>query len=254
MISILAYNKTFKLASSEATRDKELLFKDKEFSFFIGDKEYLEFSELSLTDHEKFLMLKSLCQFFPLFGREDLSQFLPEFLWPSHIKIGKSATFYGGSFNPWHEGHSECVRQYLEIDSDLIIIPDNNPWKESQRLKNLDELLAISKATDRKCIIYPEFWLHDKKNPTCEWLTRVGIVNKRLLMGDDTFSSFYKWQDVEKVIAEIDKIYVIPRSEGSSVKTLELLDKRVDVIDLHSHKFMDLSSTNIRKEKDKEKR
>lgn len=249
MISILAHNKTFKLVGSEVVQNKELLYQDEEFSFYKGDKEYLDLNELGLSDHDKLLMLKSLCQFFPLFGREDLSAFLPEFLWPSHIKLGKSATFYGGSFNPWHEGHSECVRQYLEIDNDLIIIPDNNPWKDSKRPINLDEILAISKATGGKCIIYPEFWLHDKKNPTCEWLTRVGLVNKKLLMGFDTFSSFYKWQDVEKVIAELDKIYVVPRGEGSSVKTLELLDKRVDVIDLHSHKFMDLSSTNIRKEK-----
>ena len=37
--------------------------------------------------------------------------------------------FFGGSFNPWHAGHSNCLR-LMDPHKTIIVVPDHNPFKE----------------------------------------------------------------------------------------------------------------------------
>ena len=37
-------------------------------------------------------------------------------------------TFFGGSFNPWHRGHRECLN--LCAEDEIMVVPDCNPWKK----------------------------------------------------------------------------------------------------------------------------
>ena len=42
------------------------------------------------------------------------------------LSTKKEITFFGGSFNPLHEGHLECIRQFNDPEN-LIVVPDNKP-------------------------------------------------------------------------------------------------------------------------------
>ncbi len=228
-----------------------VLFKNEYLVIYEGDKKAKSLSELELGDNEIIELLKALSSFFHFIDdQQDQSQFIPEILWPRECEIEDEITLFGGSFNPWHDGHSECVRQAQEMKKNVVIIPDHSPWKDNVIRNPLCLIETIYKNTNGKVIIYPEFSLRGERNPTSKWISRVQLQKISWLMGADTFNNFLKWFDVETVIEKLNEIIVVPRREKLCHLTLLELEGRVRVVSLGNHQFENLSSTQMRNTKE----
>jgi len=161
--------------------------------------------------------------------------------------------FFGGSFNPWHEGHMECVSQCPE--KNLVVIPDYNPWKEGESRRDLpyEQFLSLcEKLKGRDVSIYPGFLGVKESNPTINWLPLVKVEKKSLLIGADNFEKFEKWKDYQLLLRELTKIYIVPRAIGLDnlrpvEKRLKEINPALEVAFLSSHDFEGVSSSEIRK-------
>jgi nicotinate-nucleotide adenylyltransferase len=179
---------------------------------------------------------------------------LPALFWPENVLESSRVTFFGGSFNPWHEGHGECLRQCSDKEELIVVVPDYSPWKENLNIGPLTTLAKLSERTENKFPIYPGFWAIDsseKRNPTASWLSEVKATNLNWLMGDDTFFNFLKWDRVEEVVSRLERIYVVPRDhQVNELKEIEqkllVVNNKLEVIYLESHPYQDLSSTKLR--------
>ncbi len=169
--------------------------------------------------------------------------------WMIKLSSVEPYVFFGGSFNPWHEGHRECVNQCPK--KNIIIVPDFNPWKERLEQKcafsSFKDLCFLLKDTDFS--IYPGFWGLEKSNPTASWLPLVTFPSFGLLIGDDNFLKFDKWLNYKKILGDIDFLYVVPRNHNlleinQMKKKLEIFNSSINI--LNEHSYQSISSTKIR--------
>lgn len=176
---------------------------------------------------------------------------------PQGILPFKAVTFFGGSFNPWHEGHSECVRLY-QNPAPLIVVPDYNPQKELVQHSSLEafyqHLLAASGLPASQ--VYPGMLLKQTKNPTIFWVQemkeRYPDLEINLLMGADSFKNLSTWVEIRKLLSFLSTIFVTPRLETDDVikKSCDFVQAnapQVTVEILPRHLFEHVSSTEIRK-------
>lgn len=214
----------------------------------------VNFSELKIPslEIEKSLLdiIGKLFSFMPS-SVVNAEQYIPTEFWPKDSKLSDSITFFGGSFNPWHEGHGECLRQCSELEDLIVVIPDYSPWKDNINKGPLKTLLELSMCVQNKFPIYPGFWAKEDRNPTISWLGQVKLSTINWLMGDDTFFHFLKWTSVEEVASKLSKIYVVPRDHNSDeLKAVEKdildLSPELEVTFLKNHLYQDLSSTKLR--------
>ncbi|MFP5386692.1 MAG: nicotinate-nicotinamide nucleotide adenylyltransferase [Bacteriovoracia bacterium] len=170
---------------------------------------------------------------------------------------GDEWVFFGGSFNPWHQGHQSCLR-LLPEDKVCLILPDRNPQKELQELSPVSALLGISTKVRLKKYQYlvPTFLLEDKKNPTVEWVEKLKdefpTYKLSLLLGFDSFAQMKTWIRPEDLLPRLDTLYVVSRLEDDEDRRLALdevhaLSTSVNVIFLGKHEFEGMSSTEIRR-------
>ncbi|EPZ49489.1 cytidylyltransferase [Bacteriovorax sp. BAL6_X] len=169
-------------------------------------------------------------------------------------KSKSSVTLFGGSFHPFHDGHLECLNQCSEYEDNIIIVLDYSPWKSNEQEDPYGEYLKIKEATGERFPIYTGFWAQKLRRPTYEWLQEVKYPEVNWLMGDDTFGSFLKWFEVEKVCQFLTKIYVVPRDEKMDEyreveKKIKNYNSKIEVIYLRPHDYQNLSSTKIRSNK-----
>lgn len=163
----------------------------------------------------------------------------------------KGVTFYGGSFNPFHRGHLECLLKCPE--ENLILIPDINPQKPedlSMSITHLESLAEELKATPY--LIYPRFILNAKKNPTSSWISKIRHFEVNFLMGDDSYMNLLKWIKPEEILLSLTKLYVVSREYKTHdylIQKEEILkiNPKLEIIFLGEHDYMDLSSTKLRK-------
>lgn len=169
------------------------------------------------------------------------------------LKKDSEVTFFGGSFYPWHKGHSECLN--LCPDDSIIVVPDSNPWKDQSSQidqkywERFKEICCILKDTPYG--IFPGFWGMPKGNPTVKWFPSFSLNKKNLLLGADTFLGLLKWTDVESLLQVVDRVYVVPRLIEKAV----LLEQKEKILSLYpsikidllsSHPYEHISSTAIR--------
>lgn len=164
--------------------------------------------------------------------------------------------FFGGSFNPWHQGHQACL-QLLPDDRTCLIVPDRNPEKELRDVNVVTTILEIStKAKLKKHqYIVPTFLLLNKKNPTVDWVTRFKeefpTYKISLLVGFDSFSRIKDWIRSEELLPNIHTLYVVSRLEDD-LDRRQALDEvhargfNVNVVFLGKHDYEQISSTELR--------
>lgn len=165
--------------------------------------------------------------------------------------------FFGGSFNPWHQGHQACLN-LLPKDKTCFIVPDRNPQKEFRVLSPVASVLEISACAKIKPYQYivPTFLLSDKKNPTVEWVERLKDLyptqKVSLLMGFDSFSQLKTWIRSEDLLPKLHTLYVVSRLEDDEDRR-QALDEvhargsNLNVVFLGKHEFENVSSTDLRK-------
>tara|TARA_R110000868_G_scaffold161466_2_gene391876 strand:- start:2931 stop:3635 length:705 start_codon:yes stop_codon:yes gene_type:complete len=163
---------------------------------------------------------------------------------------GDRVCFYPGSFNPWHEGHSECVRQVIRP---LVIVPDANPWKDqTTREFNFNSAVELAKKLPQDCAIYLGFLHLNEGNPTASWLPQTKWGQRYIAMGADNFVTFEKWKNLQLLTESLKGIYVIPRMLSNE----ELLKKKnelneiyenLEIEILQNHAFENLASSQLKK-------
>lgn len=204
------------------------------------------------------ILLEALGKFWPLmpsFDERLRGVTLPKIFMKSET-FSDEAIFYGGSFNPWHDGHRICL-QLCQSHSNkaVIVVPDNSPWKQVSapihecrfvRYKNLCQTLK-----DTHFEIYPSFWGIEESNPTVNWLPHTKLRHRGLLMGDDAFMELHRWLHFNVLIASMNELYVVPRNHSLGEieirrSALENEFPHLKIIVLPEHAYQGVSSTIIR--------
>jgi len=166
--------------------------------------------------------------------------------------IHDNVTFFGGSFNPFHEGHLACLN--LCPEKNILIVPDRNPFKPTESNERcFDQFLELAnELKDTRYSLYPGFLVKTEANPTSSWLPFVKLPEKNFLMGDDSFVDIMKWKNPDLIAKSLTKLYVVPRKYNKAdylkveVELLKL-NPNLEVHYLDKHPYMNLSSTELRK-------
>lgn len=168
--------------------------------------------------------------------------------------------FFGGSFNPWHDGHSSCIN-LMDDKKTIIVVPDHNPFKElvksGEKASSLDQIRIRLTRFKNPTYLFTEFFEQNEKNPTYQWVAKLkaSFPQKKisLLVGFDTFMGMDKWINAQSLLSHLSTIYVASRLDDEVLK-----DKQIQQINaiasvhihfLGRHEFEQLSSTQIRNDK-----
>jgi len=165
--------------------------------------------------------------------------------------------FYGGTFNPWHQGHQSCV-DLLPDEKICLILPDRNPQKDIRQINPVTTILEISSRAKFKKnqFLAPTFLLEPKKNPTIDWVEQIKKDfphhKLSLLMGFDSFMEIHSWIRSKELLSMLHSIYVVSRLEDDSKRTMalqqkDLLKQDLEIIFLGRHDYENISSSEIRK-------
>lgn len=166
--------------------------------------------------------------------------------------------FFGGSFNPWHDGHGECVER-AKLFAPVIIIPDNNPFKSYD--KNINRSPSINKidqiVNDKNIFLFMGFSELKEANPTYNWIQSLKKnTNKKLslLIGFDSFISIDRWLHAKELLNSLENVYVLSRNDLEKQKKKQLIvikeiAPNLKINFLGNHDFENLDSTTLRSNK-----
>lgn len=167
--------------------------------------------------------------------------------------------FFGGSFNPWHEGHQACLN-LLPTDLHCFVLPDRNPHKEmhsSEAVPTIIELSYKVKYGPHQFLV-PTFLMLEKPNPTVDWIERIAehYPEKKLslLLGFDSLKNLLTWTRASDLIRKLACIYVCPRMEKDQERASVLAaimkeHPTLEVLFLDHHPHESVSSTEIRRQR-----
>lgn len=162
----------------------------------------------------------------------------------------KRTGFFGGSFNPIHNGHialAKSIMQMAGLDEVWLVVSPHNPLKDCRSLlPDADRLemarIAASREKGLKACDY-EFRL-PKPSYTLTTLTAMAAdYHDRqfvLIIGADNWKCFGKWHGSQEIVSKYE-ICVYPR-RGCKINEEALPDS---VRLLHTPLY-DISSTEIR--------
>lgn len=187
---------------------------------------------------------------------------LSDFIKNTELKNEEEFVFFGGSFNPWHAGHSSCI-ELMPSEKKIIVIPDHSPFKEiTQKISTIEDIQVEINKLPQTTFLFDGFYKANKKNPTFYWMKELhdSFPEKKLslLIGFDSFISIHKWTEANKLISLLDTLYIAGRLDDESIKQEQIhyLQKINPTLKLHflgGHPHENLSSTIIRKQKETQK-
>lgn len=173
----------------------------------------------------------------------------------------KEIVFFGGSFNPWHEGHTSCLK-LLPSHLPVVIVPDHNPFKSltksNDKLSSPEQILNQVKYLNKNIFLYDGFFVREEKNPTNVWISELKknlpLTKISFLVGYDTFSKMNSWINIDKLLKDLDCLYVASRLESDNLhhkdaQKLFPTENNFEIKFLGHHKFEHISSSEIREKK-----
>jgi nicotinate-nucleotide adenylyltransferase len=179
------------------------------------------------------------------------------------LKNEEELIFFGGTFDPWHEGHEACLK-LVPKNKKIFLVPDRNPFKEYNQRNSQDVYTELNKVVDSyqkqgyQLDLYGDFLSNEKKNPTYFWMKEINDqyphVKLSLLLGYDSFKSLPQWIEASKLLSIINCLYVVSRNEDEwekleDMKEIEKINRDIFISFLGHHTFEHLSSTELRKKK-----
>ena len=179
----------------------------------------------------------------------------------SHLRVG----ILGGTFDPAHAGHlmiSLQALKYYQFDYVIWLVANKNPLKPKGRDIFDRAKEATSIATHPKIIVstaehdFGCIYIYDSLK---ELINRFPMVSFSWLMGIDNAATFNKWHRHNEIKTLCDIIIfdrpTHTRLVGTRVfglKSKPILDKtQTNHIIIHRKGLYDISSTQIRKAKNK---
>ncbi len=196
----------------------------------------LDFNSQSLICHAL-----GLC--WPVLG-ENLGK-LP---FPFHFPLNHDSwCFYGGSFDPWHEGHQECIEQCPE--KKLIVFPDLGPHKKNTGQAPLKLCFELLEHLGENHFLYPGFLGTGRRNPTSCWISSLQEKSPSFLLGEDHFLSLSSWKNPDLFLESLATLYVLPRGGQITKKDIQKMSEKhqnLRIKILKRHEFEELSSTELR--------
>ena len=161
--------------------------------------------------------------------------------------------FFGGTFSPWHEGHSACLK-LLPENKTTIVLPDHNPEKcfEMRSKENLEEM--IRPHLKRGEILYTGFLELKVSNPTYEWIDLISRnypeKELSLLIGFDQFLNIHRWKEPFSLLKNLSHLYVVSRMDTDAKKLqmviLKNFNPELKVHFLGGHDFEEVSGSKLR--------
>ena len=168
--------------------------------------------------------------------------------------------FFGGSFNPWHSGHTSCLT-LMDPNKLIIVMPDHNPFKDvtakGDRFSSVEDIKQELAIRAKHTYLYAGFLEDDFHNPTHNWLQQIAVEfpehKLSLLMGFDSFMSLDKWIEARSILLNLDCLYIASRLDNNQAKQsqfhlLKSISPALKIEFIGHHKFEHLSSTQLRAE------
>jgi nicotinic acid mononucleotide adenylyltransferase len=194
------------------------------------------------------------------FLEERPERFIPPL--EAEISLTSDVIFFGGTFDPWHEGHRACL-ELAPADMPVIVCPDRNPHKP---LKSHDDITTFLlnirekalRARSKKLFVYGGFLLKNEPNPTIRWILWLKRhrpdIRPYLLIGFDSLEKIATWTDAKDLMKLLSGLMVVSRLEDdedhaeASRWALEQ-NPQLKIRFLGHHAFEHLSSTQMRGQK-----
>ena len=108
-------------------------------------------------------------------------------------ELDEKVTFFGGSFNPWHDGHRACLE--LCDAANLIVVPDTNPFKVKEKgfeyktcFWKVFKKMAIEMESTRYGF-FPGFFRKRRNEPNRGVVLKVPFSERVSLLGMTVFSN-----------------------------------------------------------------
>lgn len=149
--------------------------------------------------------------------------------------------FFGGQFDPPHNGHLEVVRtarRQLGLDR-VLIVPDRNPTHRGPSVQPEQVRLRMAAAAfaGQPDVEVLPLDTGDEPEYTVNVLAGLaGLGRLHLIIGADQYAGFERWHEPDR-IRQLARIVVAPRPG------FPVTDPRVRVLDMPP---LDLSSTDVR--------
>ena len=166
------------------------------------------------------------------------------------MKLG----IYVGSFNPVHKGH-KYIMDYLinnKFVDKVIVIPTMNYWDKTDLVSIKDRINMLKFYEDENISVndtlnnlkYTYLILNDLKKK---------YINDTLylIIGADNIPKFHLWKNIDEILE--NKVIVIKRDDIDIEKYLNNFDNKDNFIIVKDFKRIDISSTNIRNNIEKNK-
>lgn len=148
---------------------------------------------------------------------------------------------YLGSFNPFHNGHLECVKSALndfKMDKVIIVPTMQNPWKK-EKVLDIDKRIDIIRRGllvnhfKHEGPVYIDLIEKELIPPYYSYATLHALKNKYcndkvfVLVGSDTIKDIPNWMNGEAIIQDYDFLIVDrPKDSISSSSVREMLRTR----------------------------
>jgi len=168
--------------------------------------------------------------------------------------MGKRIGIFGGSFDPPHRGHLEISKlaiNKLFLDQIYWCITKKNPLK-NKAFFSLVERIKKSKVFTNKIKKIKIKFFEDKVKSinTVDLIRYLQKKNKKntffLIVGSDNIIKFHKWKNW-KLLSKLIEIVVFSRKDYDKKAKKSVMIKQVKKITFIKNKFINISSTQIRK-------
>tara|TARA_B100000029_G_C17595962_1_gene964128 strand:+ start:1577 stop:2152 length:576 start_codon:yes stop_codon:yes gene_type:complete len=168
--------------------------------------------------------------------------------------------FYGGSFDPPHNGHLEVIKYCSSRCDKMLIIPANfSPLKKHLPYSEFSHRKNMLKIMLKNCSENIEISKYDssKTSPNYTYLTlrkiKYDYPNSTftMILGADQFSELYKWKNINEILSNISLLIFNRNNINVNKVKIRMIDKYIKnfVMDCSSRKIRSLiknTETNIK--------
>ncbi len=162
-------------------------------------------------------------------------------------KLMKKVCLYGGTFDPFHNGHLEIISQLRHTFDEVIVLVNNNWTKNNKPLFSLDERINSVKAVSERFLNVSVLEWAKTEDTSSTYEVTNKLKNQYgicpfVVVGADNLNQIEKWKYSEKLVAEFP--FVICKREGYTLDTSIISKHKMNYILID--KIPKMSSSEIR--------